>query len=134
MELSFGIIRADIIMAKQAIKVYKENPKLKDVKNMCAYHIQQAVEKLIKIQIYKSGMQYDNSAMYTHNISALINYAHSKGIKVYIPEFVNDNAAIITKWEAGCRYDLHFSIRVDTLEKYIAVVQQWYHDVNKKLK
>ena len=38
-------------MAQQAIQYYEEKG-FKDVKNQAAYHIQQAAEKLIKIQIY----------------------------------------------------------------------------------
>jgi hypothetical protein len=88
LELSYGIIWADIVMAKQGIEVYKNNTKLKDIKNMCAYHLQQAVEKLIKIQIYKSGI----------------------------------------------KYDLHFAVRIDTLEKSLAVVEKWYYQVKKVVK
>ena len=52
MTLSKGLIRADIIAAKQAIE-YFESKKIRDMKNIAAYHLQQAAEKLIKIQIYK---------------------------------------------------------------------------------
>jgi HEPN domain-containing protein len=131
LELSFGIIWADIVMAKQGIEVYKNNTKLKDVKNMCAYHLQQAVEKLIKIQIYKSEIKYDDKSMYSHNISSLLLYANSIGVSILIPQIVSDNATIISSWEAGSRYDLHFSVRIDTLEKSLAVVEKWYYQVKK---
>ena len=134
LELSTGIIQADIIMARQALNIYKENTKLKDVKNMCAYHLQQAVEKLVKIQIYKSGIAYDNKSMYSHNIRALLVYAESKEIPIIIPKLIKENASIITKWEAGSRYDLHFSIRIDTLEKYFLEVEKWYQQVLKSIK
>lgn len=42
---------------------------------MSAYHLQQAVEKLIKIQIYRSGIEYDNRNMYVHNLVKFITYA-----------------------------------------------------------
>lgn len=134
LELSTGIIQADIIMARQALEIYKNNPKLKDVKNMCAYHLQQAVEKMIKIQIYKSGIDYDNKSMYSHNIRVLLVYAESKNIKMNVPRFIEDNASVITKWEAGSRYDLHFSVRIDTLEKYLVEIEGWYRYIKKSLK
>ena len=54
MILTKGLIKADIITAKQAIQYYQAH-NVKDIKNVAAYHIQQAVEKMIKYQIYKSG-------------------------------------------------------------------------------
>ena len=46
MDLNMGLIKADILMAKQGIEIFEEN-KIREVKNMSAYHLQQAVEKLI---------------------------------------------------------------------------------------
>ena len=43
MTLSKGLIRADIIAAKQAIDYYGKT-KIKDMKNIAAYHLQQAAE------------------------------------------------------------------------------------------
>jgi hypothetical protein len=134
LELSYGIIWADIVMVKQGIEVYKNNTRLKDVKNMCAYHLQQAVEKLIKIQIYKSGIKYDDKSMYSHNISSLLSYANSIGVGILIPQSISDNSTIISGWEAGSRYDLHFSVRIDTLEKNLAEVVKWYYNIKKVVK
>lgn len=133
LELSMGIIQADMLMAKQALKIYKDNTKLKDVKNMCAYHLQQAVEKLVKIQIYKSGIAYDNKSIYSHNIRALLVYAEKQGIEIDIPKHLKKNASVITKWEAGSRYDIHFSIRIDTLEKYYFEINEWYKKIQTKI-
>ncbi len=72
--ISKGLIYADILTARQALNTYKENPKLKDIKNICAYHLQQATEKLIKSQIYNSDFQYNDRDLYTHDIAALISY------------------------------------------------------------
>lgn len=57
-EISYGLIYADILTSRQALTTYKENPRIKDIKNIAAYHLQQAVEKLIKVQIYRSGFPY----------------------------------------------------------------------------
>ena len=128
--ISKGLIYADILTARQALNTYKENPKLKDIKNICAYHLQQATEKLIKSQILKSGFRYDNRALYTHDIAALVSYVEKNNVSIVIPKIIEQNSHIITSWEAGSRYDMHFSIRVDTLEKYLQVISGWYDSLN----
>ncbi len=125
-ELSLGLVRADIIMSRQALEYYKKHTKIKDIKNVCAYHIQQSVEKLIKYQIQKSGITYNYSKIRTHNILFLINYAKSIGVCLNVPDFIVINAERISSREAGSRYDIHFSIRIDTLEKFINVIEAWY--------
>ena len=59
-EISKGIIKADIISARQAIEYFVATGN-KDIKNIAAYHLQQAAEKLIKYQIYESGVAIDNA-------------------------------------------------------------------------
>ena len=115
-------------MAKQGIEIFEEN-KIREVKNMSAYHLQQAVEKLIKIQIYRSGIEYDNRNMYVHNLVKFITYAKKIGIDLKIPKSIDENALMITDWEAGSRYDVHFSIRIDTLKKMYQIVNEWYGKV-----
>lgn len=51
--LSLELIYADIVTSKKMILDYKAT-KQRSSKNISAYHIQQAVEKLIKFQIYKN--------------------------------------------------------------------------------
>ena len=58
--------KADIIAAKQAIE-YFEQKGIKEIKNIAAYHLQQAAEKLIKYQIYQGLESTDNRRMYTHD-------------------------------------------------------------------
>ena len=52
MKLTMGLIKADIIAAKQAIAYFEEN-KIRDIKNIAAYHIQHLVmgQTLLKILI-----------------------------------------------------------------------------------
>ena len=87
MRLTKGLIKADIIAAGQAIQYFEEQS-VRDIKNVAAYHLQQAVEKLIKYQIYKSGAAINNSQMYTHNIEKLILYGQSLGIALIIPDYI----------------------------------------------
>ena len=128
--ISKGLIYADLLTARQALSTYKENPKLKDLKNICAYHLQQATEKLIKSQIFNSGFQYNNRDLYTHDIAALISYIEKNEMSVKIPKIIEQNSHIITSWEAGSRYDMHFSIRVDTLERHLRIINEWFDSLN----
>ena len=45
---------------------------------------------------------------------------------------IRANAIRITDWEAGSRYDMSFSVRIDTLEKYQSVTDKWYHSLKKQ--
>lgn len=134
MELSLGLIKADIKTAEYALKEYLADKHFKDIKNICGYHIQQAVEKLIKYQIYNHADAPDNKELYTHNIGALIAYADRNNIPIYVPDYIVTNAEIITMWETGSRYDLHFSVRVDTLEKTLGIVIRWFDEISKSRK
>ena len=77
MKLTKGLIKADIIAARQAINYYEEY-KIRDIKNIAAYHLQQATEKLIKYQIYEKCGDIDESQIYTHNIDKLIAYSEKE--------------------------------------------------------
>ena len=125
MTLTKALIKADIITAKQAIEYYQAH-NIKDIKNIAAYHIQQAVEKLIKYQIYRSGIRINNSQMYTHNIERLILYGDSLNINLDVPGYVRKNSIKISDWEAGSRYSVAFSIRIDTLITAYDVVKEWF--------
>lgn len=125
MNLTMALIKADIIAAKQALDYY-ENHKLKDIKNIAAYHLQQATEKLIKIQIYNKSTNYNNASLYTHNIEKLITYGKSLKIDLIIPDYIDVNSLVITSWEAGSRYDVGFQVKVASLKKAISEINQWY--------
>lgn len=128
MTLTKGLIKADMIAARQAIDYYEESGN-RNIKNIAAYHLQQAVEKLIKIQIYNSGVTYDNRSIYKHDIKALILYADSLNISLVVPGYIRQNSDIISDWEAGSRYDVAFSVRIDTLKKIQEILNEWYEQI-----
>ena len=43
---------SDLVLARQAICNYQSNNGLKDMKNLASYHVQQAIEKMLKYCIY----------------------------------------------------------------------------------
>jgi hypothetical protein len=50
-------------------------------------------------------------------------------IGVNVPQFIRKNAITITDWEANGRYDVHFSIRINSLEKYYHEIYAWYRSI-----
>ncbi len=124
MELTKSIIRADIIAAKQAIE-YFDQMGTKEIKNIAAYHLQQAAEKLIKYQIYQRLKSTDNHRMYTHDLSRLLDYAEAEGLTLIVPDYIRNHVNQITDWEAGSRYDFSFVCRIDTLKKCYETVKEW---------
>ena len=66
------------------------------------------------------------------NLPKLISYAESLGISMNIPDEVRKNALMITDWEAGSRYDLQFAVRIDILEKYQKIVENWFADLKSQ--
>ncbi len=130
---SFGQIDADLFMADAAIKKAESmsSKSGKFYRGQAGYHLQQAAEKLIKIQIYDSGVKVDNAKMYRHSIDDLLTYADSIGIGIVIPKWVNKEKYTITSWEAEGRYDLHFVVRLNTLKKAYLEIAQWKKDLVK---
>ncbi len=127
---SKGIIKADIIAARQAIEYFEEH-KTKDIKNIAGYHLQQASEKIIKNQIYEQldDESIDFNKMFVHDLDKLIAYANSENIKLNIPKYIVSNRNEISKWEAGSRYELGISVRIDTLKKTYNVISEWYDEI-----
>ena len=122
LELSIVQVKGDLVLAGAAIKAAEKAEKhlSKAMKGQAAYHLQQAAEKLIKIQLYASGKKLDNAKLYKHSLKDLLKYAQS------ISAYINKNNEIITRWEAQGRYDLHLSVRMDTLKKCYQEISDWY--------
>lgn len=134
-ELTMAQIEVDIIMANKAIDEAKcRTGRLsKYFKGQAGYHLQQAAEKLIKIQIYNSAQKVDNSKVFKHDISQLVSYAKTIGVKLIVPSYIITQGPRLTSWEAEGRYDVHVVVRIDTLEKCYEEVISWMEDVKKNL-
>ena len=124
-------IEADLFMANAAIqKAESISSKAgKFYRGQAGYHLQQAAEKLIKIQIYDSGVALNHAKLYRHSLDELISYALSLGIQLIVPKWVERKKHIITKWEAEGRYDLHFVVRTDTLKRCYQELCKWLKEL-----
>ncbi len=125
--LSVGQVDADLFMAASAIQKAEtiSSKAGKHLRGLAGYHLQQAAEKMIKIQIYASGAQIDHSKIYRHSLDDLISYAGSLGISLIVPSWVNEKKYVITGWEADGRYNLHFVVRMDTLKRCYQELLNW---------
>ena len=130
-DLSMTQVKADLMMAEYAIEQADvSSAKMsKTIKGQAAYHLQQACEKMIKIQLYASGQQLNNARMYKHSLKELLIYAASLSIVIKIPSYIEKNKEIITRWEAQGRYDLHMVVRIDTLKKCYEEADKWYDNL-----
>lgn len=121
--------RADIRASKSALEAIKaKEGNEKATKGIAAYHAQQAIEKILKSEIYKVDPSINPRKMYTHKIYDLCAIAESYGIEV--PKGIKDNAYKYSDWEAAGRYDLHFSVRMDSIEKALRLVEEWLRKIN----
>ena len=125
--LSVAQVDADLFMAASAIQKAEtiSSKAGKHLRGLAGYHLQQAAEKMIKIQIYDSGVQIDHSKLFRHSLDDLIGYAFSLAIPLIIPAWVDEKKYVITSWEAEGRYNLHFVVRMDTLKRCYNELIQW---------
>lgn len=138
---------SNIIMAKQAIKAFQLTNN-KDMKNGASYHAQQAIEFIIKYEIY-NNVNYNKgsnnfSQIITHDLDRLIK-THCIPYGIHVPKKIAKNAKMYTTWEAESRYSLRYSVRLDSINTALSEAQQWLiqikpaykakiASVNKKLK
>ncbi len=102
-----GIIKADLMIVQNYGKSDDKAERL-----LAAYHMQQAVEKTIKLKAELAGVN-----LWGHDISKLIQDCKKHNIygKVSIPKYIEDRQVMITKWEANCRYYPMTVIRRDSI-------------------
>lgn len=78
------------------------------------YHMQQAIEKLLKCLIMLGGTRFT----YTHDIGKLIEQCPKD---VELPEGLEEMAPLLTSWESTTRYGTSVCTNIKTLEKCVAI-------------
>ena len=120
--------RADIRTSRSALEAVRAGEgNEKATKGVAAYHAQQAIEKILKAKIYRVNPGISPRKMYTHKIYDLCTIAEDNGIKV--PREIRDKAYMYSDWEAAGRYDLHFSVRMDSIEKALCLAENWLREI-----
>ena len=110
-----NLIKADLHICKK----YYDSPD-KALRLMAAYHMQQAVEKTIKLKAEINGLN-----LWGHDIVKLMAKCDEAGIDIGIPKYIRIKAVDITRWEVECRYCPVRVARKDTLKKLYDITVDW---------
>ena len=117
-----GLILADL---KIVVSYYNDEDKA--MRLQAAYHMQQAVEKTIKLKAEIKGLN-----LWGHNINRLIKACDDGGIDIEIPRYIKDSAERLTSWEAEGRYYPIKVVRRDSIKKTYEVTVQGLEDGDTK--
>ncbi|MBR1623478.1 MAG: HEPN domain-containing protein [Pseudobutyrivibrio sp.] len=110
-----GLIKADLRIVEEH---YNDSDKA--LRLQAAYHMQQAVEKMIKLKAELQGV-----SLWGHDIDRLICKCDEANIDIGIPNYIRKKAIDITQWEAECRYYPVKVVRKDTIKKIYDCVSEW---------
>lgn len=92
----------------------------KALRLQAAYHMQQAVEKTIKLKADMEGL-----VLWGHDIDVLLKRCEDAGIDIEPPSYIREKADAITRWEAECRYYPITVVRKDSIKKTYDVIVDW---------
>ena len=107
----------DKTISSRMAKVYKQD--------IC-YDIQQMCEIMMKIQFVEAGVQITNYKYFRHDLSDIYQYAQTfTGLNLYVPDEIKNAFMKITSWEVHGRYDYGMTVRLDTIEKFLNVIDEW---------
>ncbi len=93
--------------------------------NNAAYHLQQAVEKVLKGALECVGVTVPN----THKITKLLEMITNNGANLIITEWLDEHSEMLSEWEAETRYNMDFLVEKRKLGKAIREVRSFL-DIN----
>ncbi len=117
-----GLILADLKIAK---RYYNDDDK--PLRLQAAYHLQQAIEKTIKLKAEIAGL-----SLWGHDIDVLLKKCDDNNIDIGVPKYIREKADVITHWEAECRYYPIKVVRKDTLQKTYDIALKWLNSGTTK--
>lgn len=86
--------------------------------NNAAYHLQQAVEKVLKGALECVGVTVPN----THKITKLIEMIRHNGANLKVTEWLDDHSEMLSEWEAETRYNMDFLVEKRKLERALSEI------------
>ena len=116
------LILADL---RIALNYYDSDDKA--LRLQAAYHMQQAIEKTIKLKAEIEGLN-----LWGHDIERLIVECEDNSVVTDIPSYIRNNADTITRWEAECRYYPVKVVRRDSIKKAYDITIEWLNSGSTK--
>lgn len=110
-----ALIKADLLIVNN----YADSDD-KALRLQAAYHMQQAIEKTIKLKAEIKGVN-----LWGHDIDILIKKCKDAGIDIEIPKLIEEKADMITQWEAECRYYPVKVVRRDSIKNAYDTLVEW---------
>ncbi len=100
--------------------------------NNAAYHLQQAVEKVLKGALECVGVTVPN----THKITKLLSMVRNNGANIVITDWIDDHSEMLSEWEAETRYNMDFLVEKRKLDKAIQEIQLFFREngIQKELR
>jgi HEPN domain-containing protein len=108
--------KSNVLAAELLIKSQNEDDELI---NLAGYHLQQAVELLIKHQFEQCGVRIRG-----HEIETLIRYAKENNISLVLTDYIIDHAEQLTAWEAKTRYVKSYLVERRAIENMLPEIQK----------
>jgi len=107
---------------KTARIIYKTAANDDEQLNIAGYHIQQSIELAIEHILAMHGIPFQK----THDLDQLIVLAKSNNIELYLPEYLQEKADVISLWETKTRYVIGFKIELNRIEKALIELERYY--------
>lgn len=118
-----------IALAKSDLKVARmvlDSATDELVQNIAAYHVEQAVEKIMKGLLVKNN----GLAGISHNITELSKDLDE--LDVSYPEWIHDKDDLITSWATTIRYNANFKANHNEIMQIIIDTQKWVDEIESK--
>lgn len=116
------LIKADLSIVGQYV-----DSDDKALRLQAAYHMQQAIEKTIKLKAELKGIH-----LWGHDIDILLKKCADAKIDIQAPALIRSKADVYTQWEAECRYYPVKVVRKDTIKKAYDVLVTWLESGDTK--
>ncbi len=125
----FRSARMDFETAKTLWKMTWEDEM---ILNNAAYHLQQAVEKVLKGALECVGVTVPN----THKITKLISMVTNNGANITITDWVDDHSEMLSEWEAETRYNMDFLVEKRKLDRAMDEIDMFFREngIQKELR
>lgn len=95
-----------------------------------AYHVQQAVEKILKGILELSGIDASYKQYRTRDIDLLISFIPKDK---EVPEIIQERAFKITKWAVEARYNINYRVSLKELQMVYEACDKWLEGLLKTM-